>query len=221
MMPLPAPPHMGTAPDRRHPGADGGPLVAFDFDGTLTCRDSFRAFLAWRAGPFGYAAGMAKLGPAVLAYATDRDRARLKAATARVFLQGDALSDLEAAAQTFAARAWVGLMRPDALACWENWRARGARLAIVTASPEFLVAPFARRLGAERLIATRLALDAAGRATAALAGPNCRGPEKVVRLRAAFGPDIRLEAAYGDSDGDIEMLALARAPGMKVFTGQP
>jgi phosphatidylglycerophosphatase C len=27
------------------------PIVAFDFDGTLTVRDSYTAFLKWRAGP--------------------------------------------------------------------------------------------------------------------------------------------------------------------------
>ena len=34
------------------PGAQPptAPIVAFDFDGTLTVRDSFTAFLKWRAG---------------------------------------------------------------------------------------------------------------------------------------------------------------------------
>ncbi len=52
-------------------------------------------------------------------------------------------------------------------------------------------------------------------------GPNCRGPEKVRRLREVFGPDLHLTAAYGDSDGDYEMLALADERGLKVFTGRP
>ena len=39
------------------------------------------------------------------------------------------------------------------------------------------------------------------------------------RLREAFGDDVRLEAAYGDTDGDTEMLALAEEQGMKVFNG--
>jgi phosphatidylglycerophosphatase C len=55
--------------------------------------------------------------------------------------------------------------------------------------------------------------------TGAFAGANCRGPEKVRRLREAFGDDVRLEAAYGDTDGDKEMLALAEEQGMKVFNG--
>jgi len=82
------------------------------------------------------------------------------------------------------------------------------------------VAPIARALGADLLIGTRLAFDAEDRATGALDGANCRGPEKVRRLREAFGEAVRLEAAYGDTDGDREMLALAEEQGLKVFNGK-
>jgi phosphatidylglycerophosphatase C len=43
----------------------------------------------------------------------------------------------------------------------------------------------------------------------------------VVRLRAAFGPDMRLRAAYGDTSGDTEMLAIAEEPYFRVFKGRP
>jgi phosphoserine phosphatase len=32
---------------------------------------------------------------------------------------------------------------------------------------------------------------------------------------------VRLDAAYGDSDGDREMLAIAEERGLKVFQGAP
>jgi phosphatidylglycerophosphatase C len=195
------------------------PLVAFDFDGTLTSRDSFTAFLAWRAGSARYAAGMASLAPAAAAYLINRDRGRLKAAAVRRFLAGETRAELEAEAQTFAAEHGRALLRPDALRAWRRWQAEGARLVIVTASPEIVVSPIARGLGADRLIGTRLAFDANDRVTGDLEGANCRGPEKVRRLRETFGPDVALEAAYGDTDGDTEMLALAEEQGMRVFNG--
>jgi phosphatidylglycerophosphatase C len=197
------------------------PLVAFDFDGTLTYRDSFRAFLAWRAGARRYVTGMIKLAPAAAAYLFHRDRGRLKAAAAHEFLRGAARADLEADAQRFATERAQRLFRPDAIRTWRRWQAEGARLVIVTASPESIVAPFARGLGADLLIGTRLVFDDKDRFTGALDGANCRGPEKVARLKAAFGNDVTLEAAYGDSEGDNEMLALAETPGMKVFGGRP
>ncbi len=139
----------------------------------------------------------------------------------REFLRGLPRAELEAQATRHAATCSRRLLRPDAVRRWKDWQNRGARLLIVTASPEITVAPFARGLGADLLIGTRLAFDADGRVAGGLDGANCRGPEKVARLKAVFGDDVRLEAAYGDSDGDLEMLALADEAGMKVFGERP
>jgi phosphatidylglycerophosphatase C len=203
------------------PVRDERPLVAFDFDGTLTVRDSFMAFLRWRVSGRRWVIGMTRLAPALARYAADRDRERLKTAAVAEFLTGVPAAALAAQAERYAEAAWTRLVRPDALACWAQWRAQGARLAIVTASPEITVAPFARRLGADDLLGTRLALDGAGRIAGTFDGANCRGAEKVERLRARFGPEVRLAAAYGDTSGDTEMLAIADTPGWRVFTGRP
>ena len=212
---------MGNVAATRQGEAIFRPLVAFDFDGTLTCRDSFAAFLAWRAGAARYAWGLARLAPATLGYARDRDRGRFKAAAVGEFLRGLPRADLEVEAARYAAACSRRLLRPDAVRRWKDWQNRGARLVIVTASPEITVAPFARGLGAQMLIGTRLAFDADGRVAGDLDGANCRGPEKVARLKAIFGSEVRLEAAYGDSDGDQEMLGLAEEAGMKVFGERP
>lgn len=197
------------------------PLVAFDFDGTLTHRDSFLAFLAWRSGPMGYGLGLLRLAPAALVYLFKRDRGRLKAAAARVFLRGLTRESLSRSCDAFAISAQGrSLIRPDAEQCWSDWRAKGAILAIVTASPEDVVAPFAGRLGADLLIGTRLEFDADGRVTGAFHGANCRGQEKIRRLEAHFGEGVRLKAAYGDTAGDREMLALAETRGYRVFTAR-
>jgi phosphatidylglycerophosphatase C len=195
--------------------------VAFDFDGTLTVRDSFTAFLQWRAGPARYALGLTRLAPAAARYLIDKDRGRIKAASAREFLGGLARTDLDAATRAFARSQADQLFRPDALATWRGWREKPVRLVIVTASPTIVVRPFAEILGADELIGTELAYDDQDRVTGAFATPNCRGPEKVVRLEARFGPGLRLEAAYGDTAGDREMLAIADTPGYRVFNARP
>ena len=212
---------MGSTTPIRHGFEAGRPLVAFDFDGTLTVRDSFTAFLRWRAGPGGWALGLIRMAPALAAYVRDRDRGRLKAASVRHFLGGVDLAALEAEAERFADEAWATLMRPDALACWEDWGRKGAHRVIVTASPDVTVAPFASRLGAEALLGTPLAFDAEDRVSGAFAGPNCRGEEKVRRLRAIYGDDIRLAAAYGDTSGDTEMLQIADEAGFRRFKARP
>lgn len=199
---------------------EGPVLVAFDFDGTLTVEDSFMAFLRWRAGPVKYAMGMVRLVPAAVAYLFNRNRAAIKAAAVRVFLKGVPRQRLETEAKAFAEHIAPVMFRPDALATWRRWQSKGARPVIVTASPELLVAPFARGLGANTLIGTELAFDSDDRVTGAL-GPNCRGAEKVRRLRAIFGDDMQLAAAYGDTAGDHEMLRLADEKGYRIFKGKP
>ena len=194
-------------------------IVAFDFDGTLTVRDSFTQFLRWRAGAGGWFLGLSRMAPDLAAYAGHRDRGKLKAASVREFLKGTPRAQLEADAEAFAGQVWPGFMRYDALACWKDWGEKGAYRVIVTASPETTVAPFARRLGAEALLGTPLLFDGDDRVAGAFAGPNCRGEEKVLRLRAAFGEDMQLAAAYGDTTGDTEMLAIADEAGFRRFKG--
>jgi phosphatidylglycerophosphatase C len=206
---------------RKGSAAPAPPLAAFDFDGTLTVRDCFRAFFAWRFDTPRLISGLLRLTPAFLRYARNQDRGCLKASLVAEFLAGRSIVELEADAERFAELMAPRLLRPDALAAWRDWGERGACRAIVTASPEAIVGPFARRLGADRLLGTRLAVDARGRITGALDGPNCRGPEKVVRLKAAFGEDVHLAAAYGDTAGDREMLAIAEVRGYRVFKAKP
>lgn len=212
---------MGISSPVRQSEGNARSVVAFDFDGTLTIRDSFTAFLRWRAGPAGWAMGLLKMAPAVVAYAKDRDRGRIKAASVREFLSGISREQLDADAEAFAEHVFDRFMRPDALACWDDWGRKGAHRVIVTASPTQTVAPFARRLGAENIIGTALEFDATDRITGAFVGDNCRGQEKVRRLKDAYGDDVVVLAAYGDTSGDTEMLAMAQEPGFRVFRGRP
>lgn len=196
------------------------PIVAFDFDGTLTTRDSYTAFLKWRTPAAAWWLGMVKLAPAAIGYVFDRDRGRIKAAATKVYLGGVPRERLEADARRFAELFSRSLLRPDAVIAWKRWRNARVRLIIVTASPDIVVAPFARGLGADDILGTPLAFDERDRVTGAFASPNCRAGEKVVRIRAAYG-DLRVKAAYGDTSGDTEMLAIAEEPYFRVFTGRP
>jgi HAD superfamily phosphoserine phosphatase-like hydrolase len=85
---------------------------------------------------------------------------------------------------------------------------RGDDVWIVTASMRDWVAGWADRYGVP-VIGTEFEVEN-GMLTGRLATPNCRGREKVVRIRQAV--DINRYSkvfAYGDSSGDREMLAMA------------
>src|SRR5205814_9388798 len=81
--------------------ADGAdpPIIAFDFDGTLTVRDSYTAFLKWRTPGLAWILGLFRLIPAALAYLVHRDRGRIKAQATKVFLAGVPRERLEADAR--------------------------------------------------------------------------------------------------------------------------
>lgn len=201
--------------------AEAPAIVAFDFDGTITARDSYTAFLRWRAGGWRYFVGMVRLLPAAISYLFHRDRGRIKAEATKEFLHGVPRERLEEEALTFAREKARDLMRHDAVSTFRWWRERGATVVIVTASPEIVVAPFARALGAHALLGTQLEYDATDRVTGAFACLNCRGDEKVSRLKAHFGEDVQLAAAYGDTSGDHAMLAIAEEKGYRVFKSKP
>jgi phosphatidylglycerophosphatase C len=196
------------------------PIAAFDLDGTITWADAFTSFLRFRHSRASFWARAVPLVPLFPAYLLRRlDRRRLKERFATAFLGGVELAAVEKEIEDFWAGPGAGLLRTDALAELERRRAEGLRIIIVTACPALVVAPLARRLRVE-LIGTRLEV-ADGRITGRIEGENCRGREKVVRIGAHCGPDVRLKAAYGDSSGDLEMLAEAEEPAMKPFRDGP
>ena len=199
---------------------DDAPIVAFDFDGTLTTHDSFVAFLRWRLGAWGWLRLLVRLIPSLAVYALLHDRERLKSACIRLALGGTPFDVLAQQADQFAAEHFATLMRPDALQTWNDHKAAGRRLAIVTASPEQTVAPFAVRLGAHALIGSRFAFTPEGR-LCGMTGRNCRGQEKVTRLRDHFGPEVRVSIAYGDTSGDREMLSMAECGRLRQFVRRP
>ena len=89
-------PLKGRATTNTTPEAPDAPaIVAFDFDGTITARDSYTAFLRWRAGAWRYWVGMVRLAPSALAYLFHRDRGRIKAAATKEFLYGVPRETLE------------------------------------------------------------------------------------------------------------------------------
>lgn len=201
------------------PRADA-PVAAFDLDGTITWADAFTTFLRFRHTRARFWTRALPLTPLFPAYLLGRlDRRRLKERFAAAYLGGVELAQAEKETEDFWAGPGLGLLRADALAALERRRAEGLRVVIVTACPALVAAPLARRLGVE-LIGTRLEVED-GRITGRIEGENCRGAEKVVRLAAHCGPELRLQAAYGDSSGDIEMLAEAREPAMKLFRDGP
>ncbi len=189
-------------------------VAAFDFDGTLTDGGSVFGFLCAVAGRRSVLAASAALAPrfgyAALASGPAADRT--KELLFQKVLAGLSVDRIEEVAATFALQHLARHGRVDMRERFDWHRRRGDAVVIVSASLEVYLRPAAAELGADGTIGTRLAVDDRGILSGRYQGLNCRGEEKVRRLRAWI--DGREEAptrlwAYGNGRGDLRMLTAA------------
>jgi phosphatidylglycerophosphatase C len=185
-------------------------VAAFDFDGTITSRDTIWPFLRAVAGDAAIRRGLPGALPAIAALKLGlADSTTTKERLFAIYLRGRRLDEVRAAAARFAREEIPALVRPEALARIKWHLARGHSVVVVTASPELYVGAWAAPLGVE-VVGSRLQVDAESRLTGRHDGPACDGAEKVLRLRTALGLGDADMYAYGDSSGDRELLAMAR-----------
>ncbi|MCU1453009.1 MAG: HAD-superfamily subfamily hydrolase [Acidimicrobiales bacterium] len=193
-------------------------VAAFDFDGTLTRRDSLFPFLVHARGPARVLAASGRVLPTAARGRLARrpggahPRDVVKARILHDLFAGWSEAELLAAGRTFAATLERRL-RPDVVRLADWHRGQGHELVIVSASLLAYLEPFAAEHGFHHVIGVGLEAGPDGRLTGRLTGPNVRGPEKEVRLRAWLGTEPTTTLwAYGNSSGDTELLAMADHP---------
>ena len=192
-------------------------IAFFDLDGTITKADAMLEFIAFCHGRPRLYLLLASVFPAWLlakAGLAPQDAAK-KAVVRRVF-SGGQVAIWNARAVRFTQGRMPRLLRPAAMDCIAAHQRQGHEVVVVTASCTLWAAPWCASHNIP-CIATGLE-ERDGRFTGRLATPNCKGPEKVRRIRELFGPldDARLYA-YGDTPDDRPMLAMASDPHYKPF----
>lgn len=190
-----------------------GTVAAFDVDGTLTRHDTLLPFLQRLCGTQRLARGLARHGRPLLAMALGRaERDVVKADLLVHLLAGWDAEEVRVVGVDYAAfLVRANWLRPDALARLRAHQGAGHRVVLVSASPDAYLAPLGQHLGVDAVLCTGLEHDDSGRLTGRFAGRNCRGPEKVVRLKSWLAGDAAMPYlyAYGNSAGDRELLAMA------------
>jgi phosphatidylglycerophosphatase C len=186
------------------------PIAAFDFDGTITQRDTLLGYLLAVGGP---GRTVASLGRHSTGMARGlRDDAARDAAKERVVgqvVRGRRLDELDDAGVRYAATL-PSRFRPDVVERIEWHRSEGHELVIVSASLVHYLRPVAASLGFDDVIGVELEFDESRVATGRLARANVRGPQKEARLREWWGDRPATELwAYGNSSGDEDLLAMA------------
>jgi phosphatidylglycerophosphatase C len=184
------------------------PVAAFDFDGTITRRDTLVPFLRLLRGGPRVTSAMAAASPAL----PRGGREAFKAALLHNLLAGLPAATLEQKARAYGEQL-PRHFRPEAVERIRWHQGQGHEVVIVSASLRAYLDPVVAHLGLDGVCAVELEVDGDGRLTGRMTGANCRGAEKVRRLEAWLGdrPATRLWA-YGNSSGDRELLAAAHEP---------
>ena len=195
-------------------------LALFDLDGTLLAIDSDHAF-----GEF-----MVRIGWAdgdAFRRANDAFYAQYQAeqldVAAYIRFATSAWRERSAREQADASRRFIDeVIRPavhdNARALLRRHAEAGDRVAIVTATNEFVTRPIATLFGVHELIATELQRDAQGRVTGELQGVPSYREGKVTRVRQWLAQqglrceDFERISFYSDSTNDLALLEQVSHP---------
>lgn len=189
-------------------------VAAFDFDGTLTKRDTLVPFLLFSFGYKKVAAGLILLLPVFILYLFGRtSRQSVKEAILTRFLKGISSIRLEEMAKIFAEQGFKNLLKQEAVKKLRWHQSQGHLCIIVSAGIEPYIKAWAEGAGVAITIASKLAIDSSLNVTGKIDGANCWGKEKVNRLKELLGEEKNyLLYAYGDSRGDKELLDYSDYP---------
>lgn len=184
-------------------------LALFDFDGTITTKDTlldFAAFVKSKAAVYIY---LLKLSPDLIKIkAGKRIKQNPKINFMEYFFGGLSVEEMNALGEKYCKKRLPKLLNLDAIKKLAWHREQGHEIAVVSASPEQWLWPWCRDNG-YKLICTKLEV-VDGKITGNVNGKNCNGREKERRIKAEYDlATFEKIYAYGNSGGDKHMLALA------------
>ncbi len=188
-----------------------GVLAVFDLDGTLVRGDTFLPFV------LGYARARRRVRPLVTlplwlglyaARILPDHRAKQRVLTS--FFRGECTDRVSKYAEAFT-ESWVRpRLHASVFGRLTEHLSAGHRVVLLSASPDLYVGSVGRGLGIEEVLCTQVRRTATAW-DGALNGPNCKGEQKLIRLRAHLGAETwpGESFAYGDSSSDLPVLRWA------------
>ena len=189
-------------------------IYAFDFDGTLTTKDTLIEFIRFAKGTIAFGCGFLRYAPLlVLMKIGLYPNWKAKQKVFAHFFKGITIEDFDSICQAFAASSHH-LLRPKGIEAIHQDQNEGAEVLIVSASIDNWVQPFFANV---KVLGTQIeVID--GKLTGRFLTKNCYGQEKVNRILSLYPnrQDYYL-TAYGDSRGDKELLTFADESHFKPF----
>jgi phosphatidylglycerophosphatase C len=195
-----------------------GRIAFFDFDGTITTKDTLLEIIKYKHGENKFRFGFYIMnGFNLVAYKLGIiSNQRAKEKVLRYFFRKMSPGQFQAMADEFGRTQIPLLIRPKALEEIRKLKEGGAEVVIVSASAENWIREWCRSLNVQ-LIATQLEVKN-DKMTGRIIGRNCYGEEKVARIKSKYDlSNYREIYCYGDTSGDKPMLALGNVKFYKPF----
>lgn len=189
-------------------------IVASDFDGTLTSKDTLLEFIRFAKGDIRCLIGFLLFSPLIaLMFMKLYPNYKSKQKLFSYFFKGMPIEEFNRLGSDFASSS-KHLLRPGGQEMIRKSREEGTEVVVVSASIDNWVQPFFPEL---KVIGTQIEVEN-GRLTGRFLSKNCYGQEKINRLLELF-PDREnyYLIAYGDSNGDRKLLDFADESYYKPF----
>lgn len=182
----------------------------FDFDGTITTKDTLFDFIRFTYGKSGLVKCLLLNVWNLSLYAARlRSNERAKEIMLATMLKGTDTAVFKEQCERYSMERVPQIIKEKTKEIIEKHKSAGETLFIVSASPENWIRPWAMKSGFTEVIATKLE-EKDGVLTGSFASRNCYGVEKVNRLKEVFTDRQQVYiTAYGDSSGDKPMLNYA------------
>lgn len=194
-------------------------VVAFDFDGTITRKDTLIEFIRFAKGDLRFILGFLLFSPLLIAFKLKLyPNWKAKHRIFKYFFGGMDYNAFQRLGQRFYKERGEDLVYKEAKTQIERHLSEGAEVVVITASVEEWVRPFTEAMHILHLLGTRLEISSESKLTGRFSTPNCYGIEKVNRLKTLYPErDVYHLTAYGDSRGDKELLEYADERHYKLF----
>ncbi len=192
-------------------------IAFFDFDGTITRKDTMLEFIRYTRGSFRFYTGFLLNSPWLIAYKLGLiPNQAAKERILTFFFKRTPLTVFQEECDQFCLHILPGLIRPGAMPEIEKLQQAGVTVVIVSASLGNWIKTWSDSKKTSLLASWPEIRE--DRLTGKLLGKNCYGEEKVRRIRASYDlGDYTDIYAYGDTSGDLPMLSLARITFFKPF----
>ncbi len=186
-------------------------VVVFDFDGTITTRDTFIEFISYAKGLVPLCVALFMYLPWLVAYKFGLyPNWKIKQRLFGHFFKGMSLDDFNKSCAGFFKKKGLSLIRPKARIAVSDRLKECDKVLIASASIHNWIKPFADDLGIKVVLSTEAEVDDRGILTGRFKNKNCHGAEKVARLQMEV-PCLEscYLIVYGDSKGDRQLLECA------------